>query len=212
MPSNELARWIAGLMQNATAWEIVAALVGIAASGYALWGAIDNVLDLRNVRRERIQHDPRWITALCLLGANVFFLVSWLGYTHVAMLAVYLPSRQDVASATLNEAAVMRLLYALCGLFAQAILREMRTRLRGLTREQWAPVYGEAQKMAALYHASQADLRRAQAEAATHRAEKHDALAREGALSGYVQILQRVLRRNGIEVPLVETFPSEGAP
>jgi hypothetical protein len=62
------------------------------------------------------------------------------------------------------------------------------------------------------YHAAQAKIRRLEADAALEAAKKHDALAELAPLRGYVQILQRVLRKHGMEIPLEGRFPLEEEP
>lgn len=182
------------MVANATIWEIAAALVGIAAVGYAVWGAVDNVYDLRALRHDGQESTPLRIAASCLLVANLLFLAGWLGYTHVAMIAAYLPARGDVQSASLSEIAAMRLLYGVCGLGAQAVLRWMRTRLRSLSRAEWEPFFGQAAEWKAKYHASQAELHR-------QRAEKHEMGQRATANELRVGMLERLLRQHGVTVP-----------
>lgn len=201
MPSNDLARLLARLIEHATPWEAAAALIGVGAIAYALWGLIDNVFDLRYVRREGELGGPRWITASFLLASHVCFLLGWLGYTHVALTAAYLPPRSDVASGSLSEIAVMRLFYGVFGLLAQVTLRLMRLRLRRLSREQWEPLFGEAVKFRALYHEAQARSRRLEAQVAEQRADKHESNTREARASLRAQILERLLRQHGIDIP-----------
>lgn len=200
MPSNAVAVWLGALLVNATAWEVAAALVGIAACGYAAWGGIDNLFDLRAVRDEGIDGDPRGITARFLLTANILFLLGWMGYTHVALTAAYLPGRADVAPSMLNDISVMRLGYAMFGLLGQATLRHLRFRLRSLTRDQWDTVFGDVAKVQALYHASQAHVRRLQAEVAMTRAEKHDALQQSTRDTLKIGMLTRLIQQHGIEI------------
>jgi hypothetical protein len=212
MTADALPAWLAGLGETATVWELAAAAIGIGAVGYALWGAIDNVFDLRYVKREGVVGGPRWITALHLLIAHVLFVCAWAGYAHVAITAAYLPDRADLGPRAASEIAVMRLGYGICGLLAQVVLRQMRLKLRSLKREQWRPLFGDVDRYAQRYHAAQAIAHGLEAELATQRAEKHAALSRLGSVEAYAQILQRVLRRNGLEVPLEDTFPLEEEP
>lgn len=170
MSSNEIARWLASLLPNATIWEIAAALVGIAAAGYAVWGAIDNLFDIRHVRREDVDGDPRGVAARFLLVANILFLLGWGGYTHVAMTAAYLPPRADLGPGALTDVAVMRLGYAVFNLLGLAVLREMRSRLRALPPENWDAAFGNNAK----YYETRAELRRVEAEYATYRSRVHE--------------------------------------
>lgn len=197
-----LALWLAQLVANATLWEIAAAMIGVAAVGYAGWGAADNVYDLRALRHDGQESGPLRIAAGCLLMANVLFLLGWLGYTHVAIVAAYLPARADVASTSLSEIAAMRLLYGACGLGAQAVLRWMRTRLRSLSRAEWEPFFGEAAAWKAKYHASQAELHR-------QRAEKHEIGQQATADMLRVGLLERILRQHDITPP-PRSLPKEG--
>jgi hypothetical protein len=194
VPSNALAAWLGQVTANATPWEATAALVGVAAICYALWGAIDNVYDLRALRHDGQESGPLRIAASFLLAANVLFLVGWGGYTHVALLAAYLPARTDVSSGSLSEIAVMRLLYGVCGLGAQMVLRWMRSRLRGLSREEWEPFFGEAAEWKAKYHESQSEVHR-------QRGEKHDYAQRTTSAELRNGVLERILRQHGIEPP-----------
>lgn len=200
--------WIGSLSETATSWEVAAALLGVAAIGYAGYGAVDNVFDLRYVRRYGVVGGPRWITATCLLIANVCFLLGWLGYTHVAFVAASLPGRADVRSDALSQVAAMRLGYALFGLLGQVALRWMRTKLRHLTPEQWAPLFGEAAQFQALYHEAraalrsrEADLHRAQADFAEYRAENHGARNETTRWKLRTGLLERLLRQHGVEPP-----------
>lgn len=201
MPTNPLAVWVASLSDTATVWEVAAALMGLAAIGFALWGAIDNVYDLGYVRQDGHPGGPRWITAVCLLAANVLFLFGWLGYTHVAVTAAYLPTRADISSATMNDVAVMRLAYGFFGLLGQVALRVMRTWLRNLPREKWAPLFGDAAKWEALYHQAQADAHTLRSEVFAQRAEKHQLAQRTTAAEGRLGLIVRWLQQQRIEVP-----------
>lgn len=201
MPSNAVALWLAQLVVNATIWEIAAALVGVAAVGYAAWGALDNILDLRALRHDGQESGPLRIAASCLLVANILFTLGWLGYTHVALTAAYLPPRDDMATVALSEIAVMRLLYGVFGLLAQATLRWMRTRLRRLSRAEWEPFFGEAAAWKAKFHASQAELHR-------QRAEKHEIGQQATADMLRVGLLERILRQHDI-VPPPRSLPKE---
>lgn len=201
MGTNPLAAWIAGLAETATIWEVAAALFGIFAVGYSLWGIADNVFDIRAVRKRKIDGDPRGIAAWFLLAANVLFLLGWLGYTHVATTAVYLPARPDVDPGALSEVAVMRLGYGFFGLLAQAVLRWMRLYLRGLSREQWAPLIGESAHYEALWHDAQSRALKAEAEVLNQRARAHSALNREAGHVLRIGVLERLLRQHDIAYP-----------
>lgn len=203
MPPNDVSVWVASFFQNATPWEVAAALIGIGAVGYAFWGLVDNIFDLRYVRREGEVGGPRWITASFLLASHILFLLGWLGYTHVALAAAYLPNRVDISTSMTAEIAAMRLGYGVFGLLAQVTLRLMRIRLRHLPREQWAPMFGEAEKWRARFHEAQANVRRLEAEVATQRADKHESNTREARVTLRAQILERLLRQNGISIPPV---------
>lgn len=210
MQSNQLAALLATLVANATAWEVAAALMGIAGIGYALWGAIDNVADLRYVKRDGVVGGPRWITAACLLTANLFFLLSWIGYSHVALTAVYLPSRSDVGTTTLSEIAAMRLGYGLFALLAQATLRWMRAWLRGLPRKAWEPLFGEAARWEA--RALRAEIRMREIAADNHQQhiEKHEEGTLRTRAELRVNLLTRLLEKHGIAVPPVLSGQTDG--
>ena len=191
---NSVAAWLAELLPNATGWEILAALIGVAAVGFAGWGAIDNGFDMRAIKRdERVRRVPS-ITANFLLLANLLALAGWLGYTHVAVMAAYLPPRDDVSGVSLSQIAVMRLAYGIFGLLGQVTLRVMRARLRSLTPEEWEPYFGEAAAWKAKYHHAQSEVLR-------QRAEKHETLNRETAWQTRAQLLGRLLRQHNIDVP-----------
>ncbi len=208
---NPVAAWLAAQVANATAWELAALAVGLLAVAVTLWGAVDNVFDLRAVRRSGAPDGPRWLVAFWLLVAHVAFLIGWLGYTHVALTASYLPSRPDMEPAALSEVAVMRLLYAVGELAGQVALRMLRVALRSLSREQWQPLFGEAARYQALWHAAQARALRLEGEVLTARSDKHDALNRESGHLLRVGVLERLLRQHGIAYPprvVVDDAPS----
>lgn len=209
MGTNPLVAWLAGRVDHVTAWEIAAALVGIGAVLFSLWGIIDNVFDMREVKISATPGGPRWIWAVGLLVAHSLFLLGFLGYLHVALTAAYLPNRVDIPTSAMVEVAVMRFLYGVFGLLGIVTLRMTRLLLRRLTRAQWAPLFGEAARYQQLYHQAQARVRGLEAEVATHRAEKHAEKSKRAGVEAYAQILQRQLARHGIEVPLAETFPLE---
>lgn len=209
MFSNPLAAWFATLVENATIWEAIAALLGVASIGYAAFGIVDNIFDLRYVKRSGEVGGPRWIAAALLLLANVWFLCQWFGYTHVALTAAYLPARDDVATSTLSEVAVMRILYGLFGLLGQATLRWMRTWLRGLSREQWEPLFGEAARWEARALSAEGRMHAQASEIHQHRAEKHAMGNRAARAELRVSMLERLLARSGIEVPPILTGQAE---
>lgn len=200
-PSNPLPGWLAQLALTATGWELLAATIGFVAVCFALLSTVDNVFDLRYVRREAVVGGPRWITATYLLAANVLFLLCWLGYLHVAVTAVYLPPRPDMDAGTLNEVAVMRIGYGAFGLAAQVALRLMRTRLRGLSREQWAPLFGETERWRERALTAEGRYHAARAEVAEQRVRAHTALNREAGHVLRIGVLERLLAQHGIAYP-----------
>jgi hypothetical protein len=201
VPSNAIAHVLAQIVANATVWEIVAALVGVAAIGFAFWGVVDNIYDIRALRHDGQESGPLRIAASFLLMANVLFLIGWGGYTHVALIAAYLPPRSDVSGGAMTEIASMRLLYGVSGFLAQVVLRYMRSRLRGLSREEWEPFFGEAAEWKAKYHQSQSEVHR-------QRSEKHDYAQRTTSAELRNGVLERMLRQNGMEPPPRASVPS----
>lgn len=196
MLNDLFAAWMVALLETATGWELAAAMIGLAGIGFAGYGLIDNIVDRHYVKRESIKDDPRGITAFGLLLANLFMLLAWFGYTHVAMIAVYLPPRPDMPSSDLSEVAAMRLGFGFFCLLAQVVLRVMRGWLRNLKHEQWAPMFGDAEAWKAKYHEARAEVHQ-------QRAEKHASLNRETSRELRMQMLERLLTKHGIEVPPV---------
>lgn len=199
------------MAEQTTVLELIVALLGIAGIGFSSLAVIDDVWDLRIVRREGMAGGPRWISARGYLGLNTALLCAWLGYTVVAMIAAYLPpsTQPGIAGWTWGDiTSVSRLEFGGAMLVGQILQRVTRSILRRLPRSAWEQFFGEATMWRSRYLTSQADIhearaqiRRLEAEAATHRADKHDALNRETRVSLRLQHLQRWLKQQGIVPP-----------
>lgn len=126
------------MIEQPTAAEWLGAAIILGGLGLSLWGLIDDLWDLVNVRRFGEIGGPRWVSGMEHLLSDLAFLGAWCCVFGVLTIAVYLPSRADpVADALAQIAGWLRFASALFFLAAQINRRVGRQKLRALPLSAW---------------------------------------------------------------------------
>lgn len=199
-----LAELLADIQAHATVVEALAALLGVLGIAFSAGCMVDDLLDLRVVKREAEVGGPRWITARGHLLFSLAMTAAWVGYLHVALIAAYLPPRPDMPDAPLvTQVAGMRLIYAVFVLTGQLALRRTRWYLRSMPRERWAALFGDVDRWRLKYLSEHAELARAKSEIHELRAERHAREEQFAKAQLRDQLTRRAARKAGVHLPEV---------
>lgn len=125
-------------MEYPTLSELLGGAIILGGLGLSLWGLIDDLWDLVNVRRFGEIGGPRWISAEEHLFSDLSFLGAWTCILGVLGIAIYLPARTDPVGGVLAlTAGWLRFGATVLFLLAQVNRRVGRQKLRNLPLEAW---------------------------------------------------------------------------